>query len=159
MSVEKVKNYFDRIGVSPEVIEFEVSSATVELAARAVGVEEARIAKSLSFKVGEKYIVLVTAGDVKIDNHKYKGMFHQKAHMLSAEEVTEHIGYNVGGVCSFDLPDDVDTYLDESLKRFETVYPAAGGSNNAVKLTPDQLAEYSSNFKGWVDVTKPKFEQ
>ena len=159
MSTQKVRDYFRSINVDPEIIEFDVSSATVALAAKAVGVEEARIAKSLSLKKDdEHFLVLVTAGDVKIDNRKFKDTFHRKAHMLSADEVAEHIGYTVGGVCSFDLPEGVETYLDESLKRFDIVYPAAGGSNNAVKLTPEELEKYSSNFAGWVDVTKLKSE-
>ena len=136
MSIEKVRAYFQRLGVADRIREFEVSSATVELAAVAVGVEGARIAKSLSF------------------NSKYKAQFHTKAKMLTHEEAHSLIGHDVGGVCSFALPEDVKVYLDVSLKRFETVFPAAGSDNSAIELTCEELEKFSSNFVEWVDVCK-----
>ena len=126
MSVEKVREYLMPYGVADRMREFEGSSATVELAALAVGVEGARIAKTLSFKVGEDPILIVAAGDAKVDNSRYKAQFHTKAKMLTFEEAHTMIGHDPGGVCSFALPDNVKTYLDISLKRFETVFPAAG---------------------------------
>lgn len=154
MSIEKVRAYFKTFGIEDRIREFEVSSATVELAAVAVGVEGARIAKSLSFKVEDKPVVIVVAGDAKIDNSKYKAQFHTKAKMLTHEEAHSLIGHDVGGVCPFALPEDVKVYLDESLKRFETVFPAAGSDNSAVELTCGELEKYSSNFQQWVDVCK-----
>ena len=154
MSIEKVKAYFKAFGIEGRIREFEVSSATVELAAVAVGVEGARIAKSLSFKLEEKPAVIVVAGDAKIDNSKYKARFHTKAKMLTHEEAHSLIGHDVGGVCPFALPEDVKVYLDVSLKRFGTVFPAAGSDNSAVELTCEELEKYSSNFQEWVDVCK-----
>ena len=154
MSIEKVRAYFKRFGIEDRIREFEVSSATVELAAVAVGVEGARIAKSLSFKVEDKPVIIVVAGDAKIDNSKYKAMFHTKAKMLTPEQAQEMTGHAVGGVCPFALPEDVNVYLDVSLKRFETVYPAAGSSNSAIELTCGELERYASNFVEWVDVCK-----
>ncbi|MCI9299947.1 MAG: YbaK/EbsC family protein [Oscillibacter sp.] len=154
MSIEKVRAYFKRFGIEDRIREFEVSSATVELAAVAVGVEGARIAKSLSFKVEDKPVIIVVAGDAKIDNSKYKARFHTKAKMLTHEEAHSLIGHDVGGVCSFALPEDVKVYLDVSLKRFETVFPAAGSDNSAIELTCGELENYSSNFVEWVDVCK-----
>lgn len=154
MSIEKVRAYLKAFGVEERIREFEVSSATVELAAVAVGVEGARIAKSLSFKIEDKPAVIVVAGDAKIDNGKYKARFHTKAKMLTHEEAHSLIGHDVGGVCSFALPEDVKVYLDVSLKRFETVFPAAGSSNSAIELTCEELEKYSSNFVAWVDVCK-----
>ena len=130
------------------------SPREVELAAIAVGVEGARIAKSMSFKIGEEPIIIVMAGDAKVDNSRYKAQFHTKAKMLTFEEAHTMIGHDPGGVCSFALPDNVKTYLDISLKRFDTVFPAAGSSNSAIELTCDELEKYSSNFMGWIDVTK-----
>ena len=153
MSVEKVREYLTPYGVADRMREFEVSSATVELAALAVGVEGARIAKTLSFKVGEDPILIVAAGDAKVDNSKYKHFFGAKAKMLTAEEAVERIGHAVGGVCPFANPEGVETYLDVSLQRFDTVFPAAGSSNSAIELTCDELAEYSHS-KGWIDVCK-----
>ena len=153
MSIEKVRAYFQRLGVADRIREFEVSSATVELAAVAVGVEGARIAKSLSFKVEDKPIIVVVAGDAKIDNSKYKAMFHTKAKMLTPEQAQEMTGHAVGGVCPFGNPEGVRTYLDISLQRFDTVFPAAGSSNSAIQLTCDELAEYSRSL-GWIDVCK-----
>ena len=154
MSIEKVRAYFRPLGIEDRIREFEVSSATVELAAVAVGVEGARIAKSLSFKVEDKPIIIVAAGDAKVDNSRYKAQFHTKAKMLTHEEAHELIGHDVGGVCPFALPEDVKVYLDVSMKRFQTVFPAAGSSNSAVEMTCDELERYASNFAGWVDVCK-----
>lgn len=154
MSIEKVRAYFKGFGIEERIREFGVSSATVELAARAVGVEGARIAKSLSFKVEDKPVIIVTAGDAKVDNGRYKARFHTKAKMLTREEAHTLIGHDVGGVCSFALPEDVKVYLDVSLKRFDTVFPAAGSGNSAIELTCEELEKYSSNFQQWVDVCK-----
>lgn len=154
MSIEKVRAYLKEFGVEDRIREFPVSSATVELAAAALGVEGARIAKSLSFKAGDKPIVVVAAGDAKIDNGKYKAQFHTKAKMLTHEEAHSLIGHDVGGVCPFALPEDVTVYLDVSLRRFETIFPAAGSSSSAIELTCGELEKYSSNFAQWVDVCK-----
>ena len=154
MSIEKVRAHFKPLGIEERIREFDVSSATVELAAVAVGVEGARIAKSLSFKVEDKPIIVVVAGDAKVDNSRYKAQFHTKAKMLTHEEAHELIGHDVGGVCPFALPEDVKVYLDVSLKRFGTVFPAAGSSNSAVEMTCDELEQYASNFVEWVDVCK-----
>ena len=154
MSIQKVRKYFKQFGIEDRIREFEVSSATVDLAAIAVGVEGARIAKSLSFKVDDQPIIIVVAGDAKVDNSAYKKYFHTKAKMLTHEEAHELIGHDVGGVCSFALPENVKVYLDVSMKRFETVFPAAGSSNSAIELTCDELEKYSSNFVEWVDVCK-----
>ena len=154
MSIEKVRAYFKPLGIEDRIREFDVSSATVELAAVAVGVEGARIAKSLSFKVEDKPIIIVVAGDAKVDNSRYKAQFHTKAKMLTHEEAHDWIGHDVGGVCPFALPEDVKVYLDASLKRFSTVFPAAGRANSAVGMTCDELERYASNFVEWVDVCK-----
>ena len=154
MSIQRVRAYFEQRDMAGRIREFEVSSATVELAAVAVGVEGARIAKSLSFKVEDKPVVVVVAGDAKIDNSKYKAQFHTKAKMLTHEEAHSLLGHDVGGVCSFALPEDVKVYLDVSLKRFATVFPAAGSDNSAIELTCEELEKYSSNFQQWVDVCK-----
>ena len=154
MSIQKVREYFKGFGIEERIREFEVSSATVELAAIAVGVEGARIAKTLSFKVGEEPILIVAAGDAKVNNGAYKSYFHTKAKMLTHEEAHTMIGHDVGGVCPFALPEDVKVYLDESLRRFETVFPAAGSSNSAVEMTCEELERYASNFTAWVDVCK-----
>ena len=154
MSIAKVREYFAPLGLTERIREFPVSSATVELAAVAVGVEPARIAKSLSFKVDDQPIIIVVAGDAKVDNSAYKKQFHTKAKMLTHEEAHELIGHDVGGVCSFALPENVKVYLDVSLKRFETVFPAAGSDNSAIELTCEELEKYSSNFVEWVDVCK-----
>ena len=153
MSIEKVKEYFKSKGIENKIQEFDVSSATVELAAQALGGEGCRIAKSMSFKLDTKAIIIVTAGDVKIDNAKYKAKFQTKAKMLQFEEVEEMIGHRVGGVCPFAIKEGVDVYLDESLKRFETVFPACGSSSSAIELTIPELEEYS-NYIEWVDVCK-----
>ena len=153
MAIEKVREYFKELGIDNRIQEFEVSSATVELAAQALGCEGSRIAKSLSFKVDDKPILVVAAGDAKVDNHKYKEQFSQKAKMLSFDECEQLIGHAVGGVCPFAINDGVEVYLDESLKRFETVFPACGSSNSAIELTIAELEQYSG-FDCWVDVCK-----
>lgn len=154
MSIEKVRNYFKNFNIEDRIIEFATSSATVELAAQAAGCEPARIAKTLSFKVNDKCILIVTAGDSKIDNSKYKHFFGVKAKMLTAEEVEPLIGHAIGGVCPFAVNDNVEVYLDISLKRFNTFFPACGSHNSAIELTPDELEKYSSNCKGWFDLCK-----
>lgn len=154
MSIEKGREYFRQFGMEDRVREFEVSSATVELAAQALGVEGARIAKTLSFMVGEQPVLILMAGDVKVDNPKYKAVFHTKAKMMTPEQLEEYVGHQIGGVCPFGIKDGVDVYLDESLKRFNTVFPACGSSNSAIELTIPQLEEFS-NFKEWIDVAKP----
>lgn len=153
MSIEKVKKYFQAIGIENKIKEFEVSSATVNLAAAALDCEPCRIAKSLSFKANDQILLIVCAGDVKIDNAKYKAKFHSKAKMLSPDEVKNLIGHEVGGVCPFAINDGVDVYLDESLKRFKTVFPACGSSNSAIELTIEDLEKYS-HFLEWIDVCK-----
>ncbi len=155
MSVANVREYLAGYGLSDRVREFTVSSATVELAALAVGVEGARIGKTLSFKVNDQPILIVVAGDAKVDNAKYKHRFGVKAKMLTPEEAVERIGHAVGGVCPFALPEDVKVYLDVSLRRFETVFPAAGSSASAVELSCEELERCcGANFADWVDVCK-----
>lgn len=153
MSIEKVKEYFKELNIENKILEFEESSATVELAAKALNCKPERIAKTLSFKIDEKPILVVVAGDAKIDNAKYKTEFSKKAKMLSYDEVENLIGHPVGGVCPFAIKDGVDVYLDESLKRFTTVFPACGSANSAIELTLEELEKYSNNLK-WVDVCK-----
>lgn len=153
MAIDKVKEYFKQYNIDDRIQEFDVSSATVELAAMALGCEGKRIAKTLSFLVDDKALLVVAAGDAKVDNPKYKATFSCKAKMLSYEQVEELVGHAVGGVCPFAIPEDVTVYLDESLKRFETVFPACGSSNSAIELTIAELEKYS-NAKGWVDVCK-----
>ena len=152
MSFEKAKAWLDTRGFGDRVREFEVSSATVELAAAALGCEGARIAKTLSFKLSDGVVLIVAAGDAKVDNHKFKEKFHQKAKMLTAEEAVELVGHAVGGVCPFGVNDGVRVYLDESLRRFDIVYPACGSSNSAVKLTPEELCAASGGE--WADLCK-----
>jgi prolyl-tRNA editing enzyme YbaK/EbsC (Cys-tRNA(Pro) deacylase) len=153
MSIEKVKAYFAQFGMAERICEFSVSSATVELAARAAGVEPGRIAKSLSFKLDERTILVVAAGDVKVDNGKYKAAFGGKAKMLTPDEAVERIGHAVGGVCPFAVKPGVEVYLDESLRRFDTVLPAAGSSNSCIELTLEELERYAETTR-WVDVCK-----
>ena len=153
MSIERAREYLKQYNMEDRILEFDVSSATVELAAQAVGCEPARIAKTLSFKVEDQPILIVAAGDAKIDNPKYKAKFHKKAQMLKPEEVTEFIGHAVGGVCPFGVPDSVDVYLDESLRRFKTVFPAAGSANSAIELSMEELEKYSHAME-WIDVCK-----
>lgn len=155
MSIEKVKAYFAALGMEDRVLEFPVSSATVELAAAALGCEPCRIAKTLSFSVGGAPILIVTAGDVKINNAAYKARFGAKAKMLTPDEAATLIGHAVGGVCPFAVNEGVTVYLDESLRRFETVFPACGSSNSAIELTVPELEKYSG-FADWVDVCKPR---
>lgn len=154
MAIERVREYFKAYDMDGRIQEFDVSSETVALAAEALNCEPYRIAKSMSFKVEDEAILIVTAGDVKIDNPKYKAQFQTKAKMLSYDEVEVMIGHAVGGVCPFAIKDGVKVYLDESLKRFETVFPAAGSGNSAIELTLEELEKYS-NYIAWVDVCKP----
>lgn len=153
MSKETVKEYFKQYQIEDRILEFKESSATVELAAKAIGCKPEHIAKTLSFKVDNKAILIVIAGDAKIDNSKYKEEFKTKAKMLASEEVEEMIGHKIGGVCPFGIKEGVKVYLDTSLKRFEYVYPAAGSSNSAIKLSIEELEKYS-NYEKWVDVSK-----
>ena len=153
MSIEKGRAYFRQFGMEDRVLEFEVSSATVELAAQAVGVEGARIAKTLSFKTDTGCVLILAAGDARIDNRKFKDFFHFKAKMLSADEVLELVGHPVGGVCPFGINEGIPVYLDVSLKRFVTVFPAVGSGNSAIELNLDELYEYSKALE-WIDVCK-----
>ena len=153
MSIEIVREYFKAFGMENRILEFTVSSATVELAAQALNCEGARIAKTLSFKVDEAPILIVAAGDAKVDNSKFKAFFHTKARMLTPEEAVSLIGHAVGGVCPFGIKSGVTVYLDESLKRFETVFPACGSSNSAIELTIPELERYS-NCTQWLNVCK-----
>lgn len=153
MSIEQVRAYFQTLGIENRIREFEVSSATVELAAAALGCEGCRIAKTLSFSVAGAPIVIVTAGDAKVDNARYKAHFHTKAKMLTPDEAVELIGHAVGGVCPFAVKAGVAVYLDESLKRFTTVFPACGSSNSAIEVTIPELERFSGSSE-WVDVCK-----
>jgi prolyl-tRNA editing enzyme YbaK/EbsC (Cys-tRNA(Pro) deacylase) len=152
MSIEAAREHLKQWNADGRILEFSTSSATVELAAQAVGCEAARIAKTLSFRVGDACILIVTAGDARIDNAKYKSCFHTKARMLSAAEVEDQIGHAIGGVCPFGIKPGVAVYLDESLKRFHTVFPAAGSSNSAIELTMEELEQFSGGR--WIDVCK-----
>lgn len=153
MAIDKAREHLKKYGFEDRVKEFDVSSATVELAAKAVGVEPCRIAKTLSFMTKEGPILIVTAGDARIDNKKYKAQFHVKAKMLTPEEVIELVGHAVGGVCPFGIKEGVFVYLDESLKRFETVFPACGSANSAIELTISEL-EQCSGYVAWIDISK-----
>lgn len=153
MSIERAREYFGKYGMEDRIQEFEVSSATVELAAEALNCRPQRIAKTLSFLVEDRAVLIVAAGDAKIDNPKYKAKFHTKAKMLSPDMVEEKIGHAVGGVCPFGVKEGVEVYLDESLKRFETVFPACGSSNSAIELSVEELEKYSG-FLEWVDVCR-----
>lgn len=153
MSLEKVQQYFEGVGLGSRVIVLEKSSATVEEAAEAIGCQPKQIAKTMSLLVNDKPILIVTAGDAKIDNKKYRDLFHQKAKMIPGEQVEPYIGHAPGGVCPFAVQPGVTVWLDISLKRFERLYPAAGNGNSAIDLTLAELTEYS-NFAGWVDVCK-----
>ena len=155
MSIEKVRAYFRSLGIEERVQEFPVSSATVELAAQALGVAPQRIAKTLSFKLDERTILVVAAGDVKVDNVKYKNTFGGKAKMLTPQEAVERVGHAVGGVCPFAVKEGVEVCLDESLRRFETVLPAAGSANSCIELTLPELEKFSRTSR-WVDVCKPR---
>ncbi|MDR1705525.1 MAG: YbaK/EbsC family protein [Clostridiales bacterium] len=153
MSIQRVREYFGQFNMEDKIMEFDVSSATVELAAKALDCEPARIGKTLSFMANGKCILVLTAGDAKIDNAKYKAKFGAKAKMLSPDEALELVGHAVGGVCPFGINEGVDVYLDISLKRFATVFPACGSANSAIELTIPQLERYSQ-YKEWVDVCK-----
>lgn len=153
MSLYKVKEYFREYGIENNIIEFDKSSATVKLAAIALNCPEGKIAKSLTFKVNNEPVMIVTAGDVKIDNSKFKNFFHEKASMLKTDEVEIMIGHTVGGVCPFAVNNQVKIYLDNSLKRFDIVYPACGSSNSAIPLTISELEHYSK-YQKWIDVSK-----
>lgn len=157
MSLEKAKAHLEKYGLEDKIKLFDVSSATVSLAASALGAEEARIAKTLSFAIHDGVALVVCAGDTKVDNHKYKSTFLTKAKMLAFEEVEARVGHGVGGVCPFGVEPDVKIYLDESLRRFDIVYPAAGTANSAVELTIAEL-ERASEAIGWVDVTSVREE-
>ena len=160
MSIKLVREYFKKLGIEDRIMEFDVSSATVELAALAVGVEGARICKTLSFKDGEDGCILIqTAGDAKVDNRKFKDKFAQKAKMLSPEEVVQFTGHAIGGVCAFGITNDkVKIYCDESMKRFQTVFPACGSDNSAIEFTCDELFKYSNALE-WIHVCKlPQIE-
>ena len=155
MSIAAVRDYLTPFGLADKILEFSTSSATVELAAQAAGVIPARIAKSLSFKVEDRAVLIIAAGDAKVDNPKFKAAFHTKAKMLTPEEAVERIGHAVGGVCPFALPEDVKTYLDLSLRRFDTVFPAVGSAASAIELTCGELERCcGTNFVSWVDVCK-----
>lgn len=158
MSYQKVKEYFENAGLGHRVKELEQSSATVELAAEAIGCEPERIAKTMSFLLGDDPILIVTAGDAKVDNKKYRDQFHQKAKMIPGELVETYIGHAPGGVCPFVLNPNVKVFLDASLKRFEIVYPAGGSGNSAVELTLPELEQYSQSDE-WVDVCKGWYVQ
>jgi prolyl-tRNA editing enzyme YbaK/EbsC (Cys-tRNA(Pro) deacylase) len=152
MSIEQVRVYLSHWGRDKDIIEMDISTATVELAASALKVIPARIAKSISLKAANnKALIVVTAGDMKLDNRKFREYFHFKAKMLNPEEVQYHTGHAIGGVCPFALPDEVDVFLDDSMKRFQTIFPACGSGNSAIELTLAELEEYSQS-KGWVDV-------
>jgi prolyl-tRNA editing enzyme YbaK/EbsC (Cys-tRNA(Pro) deacylase) len=153
MSIERVREHLAKYGAENRITVLEQSSATVALAAQAIGCEPARIAKTLSFKNGTGCILIVCAGDGRIDNKKFKAVFSQKASMLTPEQAQELTGHKVGGVCPFGVKPGVDVYLDESLKRFDYVYPAAGSSNSMIKLSLEELLQFSE-AKGWVDVCK-----
>jgi len=155
MSLEKARAWLKTWNKDKEIIELPVSSATVELAAKALGTDEARIAKSMSFLLADRAILVVTAGDQKIDNRKYKDEFGAKAKMLSPEHVKELIGHEVGGVCPFGINQGVDVYLDTSLRRFDAIYPACGSSNSAIRMDCREL-EIMSGAKKWVDVCRDK---
>ena len=154
MAIEAVKTYFRQYGMEEKIREFDVSSATVELAAAALQCEPQRIAKTLSFLVAEQAVLVVAAGDAKVDNHKFKEQFATKARMLSPDQVEVMVGHAVGGVCPFAVKEGVAVYLDVSLQRFETVFPACGSSNSAIELSLSELEEYSAS-SGWIDVCKP----
>ena len=154
MSIARVREYLRLFGLDGSILEFETSSATVELAAQAAGVIPARIAKSLSFMLPDGPILVVAAGDAKVDNPRFKARFHTKARMLTREEVSSLIGHDVGGVCPFAIQPGARTWLDVSLRRFDTVFPACGSANSAIELTCGQLEAAAQNFQGWVDVCK-----
>lgn len=154
MSIEKVKAYFKKYDMDSKIIELKESSATVKEAAEAIGCKEGEIAKTLSFQLSDRVILIVLAGDVKLDNHKYKDYFHEKSKMVDISLVEELVGHQVGGVCPFGINEGVDVYLDVSLKKYSTVYPACGNSHSAIPLSIEEIEKYS-NCKEWIDVSKP----
>ena len=153
MAIEKVREYFSQSGLADRILEFDVSSETVELAAQAIGCEEKQIAKSMSFLLHDQAILVVTSGDARISNPKFKEQFNTKAKMIPQDQVENLIGHDVGGVCPFGIHEDVAVYLDISLKRFDTVFPAAGSSNSVIELSLDELEQYSG-ATAWIDVCK-----
>lgn len=153
MAIEKVRTYLKNYNADQRIIELNESSATVDLAAQALGVEGARIAKTLSFLVHEEAILIVTAGDAKIDNKKFRSFFEVKAKMIEKEEVETRIGHDVGGVCPFAVNEGVSIYLDESMKRFETLFPACGSSNSAIELSIAEMEEFIP-YEAWIDVCR-----
>ncbi|MCI2062794.1 MAG: YbaK/EbsC family protein [Eubacteriaceae bacterium] len=159
MAIEKVREYFRQYDMEDRIMEPEESSATVELAAQALGTEPRRIAKSMSFLVDDGAVIVVMAGDAKVDNRKYKDQFHQKAKMIPFDEVEGVVGHAAGGVCPFAIKDGIKVYLDESMKRFDTVFPACGSGNSAIELTCAELEKYSQNFDSWVNVTKGWYDE
>ena len=152
MGVPEVERFFEIKNIKKEIIFFNESSATVALAAKALGVKEEKIAKTLAFNVKDKNIVVVACGTAKIDNHKFKETFNAKAKMMTYEETMEKTGHPIGGVCPFGLPESVEIYIDESIAEFDTIYPAAGGTNTAIKMTPDELTQITGGK--WIDVCK-----
>ncbi len=154
MSIEKVKKYFQQYHIEDRIMELNDSSATVKEAAEAIGCKEGEIAKTLSFQLADRVILIVLAGDSKLDNHKYKDVFHEKSKMLDSFLVESLVGHQVGGVCPFGIHDNIDVYLDVSLKKYQTVYPACGNSHSAIPLSLEELEKYS-NCKEWIDVSKP----
>lgn len=152
-NVERVENYLEKYGLKDKILTAKDCSATVEMAAQAFNTKPERIAKTLSFFIGDRYLVIVVAGNMKIDNSKYKAEFHEKAHMVPFDDVMSKIGHPVGGVCPFAVNDGVEVYLDESLKKYETVFPACGSDHNAIEITPQKLEEVSGMIK-WVNVCK-----
>lgn len=154
MAIEKVRDYLKKFGAEGRILEFAQSSATVELAAKAAGTQPERIAKSLTFLVNDGAVMIVAAGGAKVDSQKYKAEFATKAKMLSPEQVDNMIGHSIGGVCPFGINEGVKVYLDASLKRFETVFPACGSSNSAIELKLDELEKFAQGFEKWVDVCK-----
>ncbi len=153
MGIKKARDYFEKWGMEDRILEFDSSSATVELAAKAVACHPKRIAKTLAFLVEDKPILVVFAGDAKIDNKRFKAEFKSKAKMIAGDELLQLIGYEIGGVCPFGVNEGVEVYLDQSLKRFDSVYPACGSSNSAIELTIEELEKHS-NYSSWVYVSK-----
>ena len=153
MGIERVRAYFEELGIEDRIQEFGVSSATVPLAAQALNCEEARIAKTLSLRVGDRAVLIVTTGDARLDNQKYKAYFHCKPTMLTPQEAQEETGHAVGGVCPFAVKQGVAIYLDVSLRRFDQIYPACGSANSAIAMSPDELETYSQ-ASSWVDVCR-----
>ncbi len=153
MSIERVREYLNSFGLSDRIVEHEVSTATVELAAEAAGCEPERIAKTMGYIIKDRPILIVAAGDVRIDNRKFKDTFKSKAKMMTPDQLNELVGHNIGGVCPFAIKDGVEVYLDESLKRFKTVFPSCGTANSTIELSLEEL-ETASKSTNWVDVGK-----